>query len=129
MKGNKYLGFVIYSVKNMEKYLLLMYNKEMGMPKNPTKKQMEDGIKPWRDYLGPLAKRGRLESSAPVEWNGKVITSSGIKDYKAQKIDLGGYMIIKAKNMAEAVKIAKNSPHARTQMGATTIREIVEIKR
>lgn len=111
----------------MGKYLLLMYNKEMRMPKNPTKKQKEDGMKPWRDYLGPLAKKGGLESSAPVHWEGKVITSSGIKNYKAQKIDLGGYMIIKAKNMAQAVKIAKNSPHAKAHMGATTVREIVEV--
>lgn len=113
---------------NMGKYLLLMYNKEMRMPKNPTKKQMEDGIKPWRDYLGPLMKKGVLEASAPVFWNGKTVTKTGAKDYKAEKIDLGGYMIIKAKNMAEAVKIAKNSPHAKSGMGTTTIRECVEMQ-
>ena len=112
----------------MGKYLLLMYNKEMRMPKNPTKKQMEAGMKPWRDYLGPLSKRGRLELSAPVQRKGKMVTPSGTKDYKAQKIDLGGYMIIKAKDMAEAVKIARSSPHAKTKMGPTTIREIVEMQ-
>lgn len=112
----------------MGKYLLLMYNKEMRMPKNPTKKQMEEGIRPWREYLGPLAKRKVLESSSPVFWNGKSITKTATKDYKAAKVDLGGYMIINAKNMAEAVKIAKASPHARTGMGTTTIREIVEMQ-
>src|SRR5271155_4817524 len=101
----------------MGKYLLLMYNKEMRMPKNPTKKQMEAGMKPWRDYLGPLAKKGKLDSSAPVQRRGKMVTSAGTKDYKAEKVDLGGYMIIKAKDMAEAVKIAKSSPHAKTGMG------------
>jgi hypothetical protein len=112
----------------MGKYLLLMYNKEMRMPKNPTKAQMEAGIKPWREYLTPLMKKGIVESTAPVQWNGKSVTAKSSKDYKAQKIDLGGYMIIKAKNMAEALKIAKSSPHAKTNMGTTTVREIIEMQ-
>jgi hypothetical protein len=112
----------------MGKYLLLMYNKEMRMPKNPTKKQMEDGIRPWREYLMPLMQKGIVESAAPVQWNGKMLTGTGAKNYKASKIDLGGYMIIRAKNMAEALKIAKASPHAKSKMGTTTVREIVEMQ-
>lgn len=111
----------------MGKYLLLMYNKEMRMPKKPTKAQMEDGIRPWREYLTPLMKKGVVEAASPVQWNGKMVTKTATKNYKAEKVDLGGYMIIKAKNMAEAVKIARSSPHAKTAMGPTTIREIVEM--
>lgn len=81
----------------MGKYLLLMYNKEMRMPTRPTKKQMEEGMRPWNEYLAPLMKKGVVESVAPVQWNGKMITAKGTKEYKAEKIDLGGYMIIKAK--------------------------------
>jgi YCII-related domain len=100
----------------MGKYLLLMYNKEMPMPKNPTKAQMEAGMKPWRDYLTPL------------QFHGKSLSSKGAKDYKGAKIDISGYMIIKAKNMAEALKIAQQSPHAKTNMGSTIVREIVEVQ-
>jgi hypothetical protein len=57
-----------------------------------------------------------------------MVTKTSTKDYKPQKVDLGGYMIIKAKNMAEAVKIAKSSPHAKTGMGPTTVRECVEMQ-
>jgi hypothetical protein len=112
----------------MGKYLLLMYNKEMKMPKNPTKKQMEEGMAPWRDYLGPLMKKGALVAAQPVQWKGKMVTKTGAKDYKPEKVDLGGYMIVKAKNMAEAMKIAKSSPHAKMGVGATTIRECVEMQ-
>lgn len=111
----------------MKTYLLLMYNKEMRMPKNPTKAQMEAGIRPWRNYLDPLSKKRVLQASGPVQRDGKIITSSGTKSYRAEKVDLGGYMLIKAKNMEEAVKIAKRSPHAITKMGPTTIRECVEM--
>lgn len=112
----------------MGKYLLLMYNKEMRMPKRPTKAQMEAGMRPWREYLGPLAKKGVLETALPVAWRGKTVTATGTKNYRPQKVDLGGYMIINAKSMAEAVKIAKNSPHAKTRMGPTTVRECVEMQ-
>ncbi|HVC58163.1 MAG TPA: hypothetical protein VND15_01655 [Candidatus Acidoferrales bacterium] len=112
----------------MATYLLLMYNKEMKMPKNPTKAQMEAGIKPWRDYLGPLAKRGVLASSAPTHREGKAIMSTGVKAYKPDKIDIAGYMLIKAKSMADALKIAKASPHAKSKMGSTVIRECVEME-
>jgi hypothetical protein len=111
----------------MGRYLLLMYNKEMRMPKNPTKKQMEEGIRPWTEYLAPLTKKRKLESVAPVQRNGKMLTPSGTKEYRASKVDIGGFMVVRAKSMAEAIKIAKSSPHARSRMGTTTIRECVEM--
>jgi hypothetical protein len=112
----------------MGKYLLLMYNKQMRMPKSPTKRQMEEGMKPWRKYLGPLMKRGVIVASAPVEWNGSEVSKKGAKSHKSGKVDLGGYMLIKARSMAEATKIAKASPHARTGMGVTLIKECREMK-
>jgi hypothetical protein len=111
----------------MPKYLLLMYNKEMRMPRNVTRAQREEGMKPWRNYLNPLMKKGKIESSGPVARNGKVLAANKSKDYKARSVDLGGYMVIKAKNMAEAIEIAKRSPHAKTRMGPTTIRELMEM--
>jgi hypothetical protein len=112
----------------MAKYLLLMYGKEMKMPRNPTKAMMEAGVKPWMDYLGPLSKKKVLESSAPVGWNGKMLTAKGgAKSYRAEKVDLVGYMLIKAKSPAEAMKIAKRSPHAVAGMGHTVIRECMDV--
>jgi hypothetical protein len=105
-----------------------MYNKEMPMPKNPTKEQMEAGLKPWKEYLAPLNKKRRVESVAPVQWNGKTVTSStSVENYKAGRLDVGGYMVVKAKNMAEAIAIAKKSPQAKTKIGPTIIREVVEV--
>lgn len=111
----------------MARYLLLMYNKKMEMPEKPTKKQMEEGTRPWKEYLKPLSKAGKLEGAAPVRWEGKTLTADGVSDYNAQNIDLGGYIIIKANSMDEAIEVAKRSPHYASNMGPTTIREIVEI--
>ena len=107
----------------MPKYLLLMYGKEIRMPKNVTPEQMEAGVKPWRDYISPLVKKGVVIHSGPVQWTGKIITGKVAKGYKPREVDLLGCMLIKAKDMEEAVKIAKRSPHTET----TTIRECMEI--
>ncbi len=111
----------------MGKYLLLMYGKEMKMPKKITKEMAEAGMKPWRNYLNPLMKKGIVEASSPVSWKGKMITSGKTQDYKPRNIDLVGHMVIRAKSMSEAIKIAKKSPHAKMAGTTTTVREIIEV--
>ncbi len=110
----------------MAKYLLLMYGKEMKMPKKVTKEMAEAGMKPWRDYLKPLMKKGSVDA-APVAWKGKMITGGRTQDYKPRNIDLVGYMVISAGNMSEALKIAKKSPHAKMAGTTTTVREIMDV--
>ncbi len=111
----------------MGKYLLLMYGKEMKMPKHVTKEMMEKGMKPWRDYLKPLMKKGAVVSASPVGWKGKMLTPKGVKNYNPRSTDLQGYMIISAKSMPEALKIARKSPHAEMKSGLTTVREIIGV--
>ncbi|HUB92696.1 MAG TPA: hypothetical protein VL945_01935 [Candidatus Saccharimonadales bacterium] len=111
----------------MARYLLLMYGKEMRMPKKVTREMAEAGMKPWRDYLGPLMKKGAVEAAAPVAWKGKMITGGKTQDYKPRQIDLVGHMVISAKNMSEALKIAKKSPHAKMAGTTTTVRELMEV--
>jgi hypothetical protein len=106
-----------------------MYNKEMRAPRNMTKRQMEEGMKPWDDYFSSLSKRGALESRAQVRRDGRAVRGPAARGYKAKTVDIEGYMVVKARNMAEAVKIAKGSPHARMRMGPTTIRECIEMDR
>ena len=117
----------IYLGDVMAKYLLLMYGKEMKMPKKVTKEMAEAGMKPWRDYLKPLIKKGSFGAAAPVAWKGKMMTSGRTQDYKPRNIDLVGYMVISAGNMPEALRIAKKSPHAKMAGTTTTVREIMEV--
>ena len=100
----------------------------MEMPNKPTPEQIESGIKPWRDYITPLKNKGKSIAANPVMWNGKMLTNNGVEDYKPQKIDLGGYMIVEAKDINEAIEIAKKSPHFLMKSGPTTIREITEVQ-
>ncbi len=112
----------------MPRYLLLMYNEDMEMPEKPTEEQMGKGTAPWREYLAPLTRDGAVESVAPVLWEGKSVTSTGAEDYKPQKLDLGGYMIIRADSMEGAVEMAKRSPHAQSNMGPTAIKGIRDMQ-
>lgn len=100
-------------------------NEQMQMPKDP--KESEAMVKPWMDWLGGLAKKGNLVDALPTQMSGKEVTKAGVKDYKAQKIDLGGYAIIKANSLDEAVKIAQSSPQAKMGLGTTIVRECMEM--
>ncbi len=111
----------------MPKYLFLMYNEKMEMPNNPTPEQIENGTKPWRDYIYPLEAKGTFVSANPVSWEGKMLTETGVEDYQPQKIDFGGYMIITANDMDEAIEIAKQSPSYKMKAGPITIRKINEV--
>ena len=111
----------------MARYLLLMYGREMKMPKKVTKEMAEAGMKPWRDYLKPLMKKGSVDAAAPVAWKGKMTTDGRTQNYKPRNIDLVGYMVISAGNMSEALKISKRSPFAKMAGTTTTVREIMEV--
>ncbi|MDE1865041.1 MAG: hypothetical protein KGH94_00160 [Candidatus Micrarchaeota archaeon] len=108
-----------------KRYLLLMLNKEMPMPTDP--QQAEAGIKPWREFLGELHRQGKMEGGLPVQRSGKIARKRSVKDYKAKTNDVGGYLIIKADSMEEAVKIAQATPHAKQNMGPTIVRECIDM--
>lgn len=108
-----------------KKYLLLMLNREMPMPTDP--KEREANTKPWTDWLAEMAKQGKLDNGLPVFRDGRAVRKRSVKEYKAKTTDVGGYLIINAESMEEAIKIAQSSPHARMNMGTTIVRECMDV--
>jgi hypothetical protein len=54
---------------------------------------------------------GVSETAASFETTGKVIQRDSVLDYSKYEKDFGGYMIIRAASVDEAVKIAQGAPH------------------
>ena len=79
----------------------------------------ESYSKKWTDYIGNLAKNGHLESGSPLESGGKVVVGKEVSDFKGEKIDIYGYMLINAATLEEAVELSKQAPHM--ALGGTTI--------
>ena len=98
----------------MQKFLFLF----KGLDSNP-QEITESYSKKWTDYIGMLAKNGHLESGSPLENSGKVVVGKEVSDFKGEKVDFYGYMLIKASSLGEAVELSKQAPHM--ALGGTTI--------
>jgi len=76
--------------------------------------QLQEHIKKGTDYIGNLMREGKLRSAAPLDKGSRIVTDAGgvIKDgpFNETKEVIAGYFHITAKDMAEAVEIAKANP-------------------
>lgn len=65
-------------------------------------------------YMEGLMKAGKLESAQPLELNGAIVsgTKGKLKDgpFNESKEVIAGYFLIRARDIEEAIEIAKNNP-------------------
>jgi hypothetical protein len=67
----------------------------------------------WMDWYAGLVKAGVVESGRPLANEGKVVTAPGtVKDgpFAEAKETVGGYFIVNAKSIDEAVAVANQCP-------------------
>jgi hypothetical protein len=97
----------------MKDYLLILRtegNVWTDLSSEQLQKHMEHGMA----YIGRLMAEGKLKSASPVEKGSKIITESNglLTDhpFNESKEVIAGYFLITAKDMDEAVTIAKGNP-------------------
>jgi hypothetical protein len=66
-----------------------------------------------------LGAKGPPGIGVPLESGGKVAVGKEVSDFKGERIDTYGYMVVKATSREEAVEMAKKAPHM--ALGGTTI--------
>ncbi len=111
------------------KYMLLIYGDEKAW----TQSQLEDCYKESSQLVQQLKASGQCLGSAPLHSvttatsvqvrNGKKLVTDG--PFAETREQLGGYYLIDAKNLDEAIAIAERVPAARK--GTVEIRPIVEL--
>src|SRR5688500_8500527 len=76
--------------------------------------QLQEHIEKGTSYIGNLIKDGKLKSAAPLDKGSRIVTDTDgvIKDgpFNESKEVIAGYFHIVAKDIREAVEIAKNNP-------------------
>ena len=113
------------------RYLCLIYEDEKWWEK-ATPADMEkgmadynaftEGIKKQGNYIGGEALQPTKTATSVRVRNGKVSTTDG--PYVETKEQLGGYYLIKAKDLNEAVQVASRIPGA--QNGTVEVRPVME---
>jgi hypothetical protein len=113
-------------------YMLLIYGNEA----DAKKMSQEEGHKIYQEYMTftqDLAKSGKQKGGAPLEQsatattvrvrNGKTTVTDG--PFAETKEQLGGYYLVEAKDLDEAISIAARIPGAK--YGSIEVRPVMKI--
>jgi hypothetical protein len=86
----------------------------------------------WRQWMGDMGKAGRFVGAQPLDQSGKLVSGprKAVTDgpYLEGKELVGGYLICKAENYAEATELARGCPILVFDDGTVEVREIQEMK-
>lgn len=90
--------------------------------------QMEQQMNRWRSWAEKLAKEGHLKDfGVPLQHEGKNVAAGGVVTdgpFAEGKEVIGGFSIIKAKDLAEASEIAKGCPIFEFPDGRVEVRPV-----
>ena len=107
-----------------------MQNEEAFANQSP--EQMQAEMAKWNTWMGNIAKQGKLIGGQPLYPQGKVLkgTSKKLTDgpFIEGKDIVGGYLLIKANDINDAVEISKNCPSLESETGSVEVREIMPIQ-
>ena len=116
------------------KYLCLIYDDESQWPKMPKSESEKlygeyfaftEGIKKTGHYIGGNPLQPTNTATTVRVRNGKLSTTDG--PFAETKEQLGGYYLIEAKDLNDAIQVAAKIPSAR--MGSIEVRPIMEFNR
>lgn len=96
----------------MKEFMMIFRNEQSDAPK-PSPEQMQGMIKKWQDWIGGIAAQGKFVATNALGFQGQTINASGIVSdgpYAEVKEIVGGYIIVKADNLSDAVKLADGCP-------------------
>jgi hypothetical protein len=104
-----------------------LQNTEAYMKLSPA--EIEADMQRWNAWMTGLAESGNLGTGQPLLPEGKVVKgpSKKITDgpYVEGKDIVGGYMLIKAKDLQQATELSKGCPALLSPGGTVEVREIM----
>ena len=113
----------------MEKFLYLFRGvAPMGDTYNLPQEQMQK----WMKWMESLGQKGILVGGEPLQSTGKFVSGSKkvVTDgpFVEAKELVGGYLVVNAKDINDAVEISKGCPILEYETGIVEVREIQELK-
>ena len=114
----------------MANFLYLFWNKQ-GDWKPPSPAEMERRTKAWMNWMEDLRKSGHaIKAGERLDGTGKVVRGKAkvVTDgpYAESKDAIGGYLVIEAKDLAEAVELSKGCPVLEGE-GSVEVRPVVSM--
>ena len=92
--------------------------------------EMQKQMDRWRSWIEQLTKSGNFKAGEPLERNGKVVNGRKrlVTDgpYAESKDLVGGYLLVTAANLDEAVELSRGCPIFETD-GSVEVRPIAQM--
>jgi len=98
----------------MKEYMMLFRNEKNEGGRPPSAEQMQAVMKQWQTWIKGIAAKGKYSGTNRLLSEGKTLKpGNAITDgpYAEGKEVVGGYLIVKANSLDEAVEMAKSSPN------------------
>jgi hypothetical protein len=111
----------------MKEFLLLFRNVSGENAYLLSQEDMAEDMPAWQQWIGNIAMQGKLISTQPVEYQGKIITKSGIQPGPDKGTDnrlVAGFLICKATE-EEVQQWSSNCPILKYPHGSVEIRPLI----
>jgi len=92
---------------------MMIFRNDYNPDFKPTPEQMQASIKQWQDWIGGIAAQGKFLSTNRLGFEGKTLKPNSIVTdgpYAEVKEMIGGYLIVKATDLNEAMQLANGCP-------------------
>jgi hypothetical protein len=92
---------------------MMIFRNDYNPDFKPTPEQMQASIKQWQDWIGGIAAQGKFSSTNRLGSEGKTLKPNSIVTdgpYAEVKEMIGGYLIVKAADLNEAMQLANGCP-------------------
>jgi hypothetical protein len=95
------------------KEFMMIFRNEYTPSFVPTAEQMQASIKQWQDWIGGIAAQGKFVGTNRLSSEGKTLKPNNVVadgPYAEVKEIIGGYVIVKANHLDDAMKLAVGCP-------------------
>ena len=97
----------------MKEYMMIFRNEKKEGGEMPPAEQMQAMVKQWQSWIGGIAAKGKYSGTNRLLPEGKTIKPNKVVTdgpYVEGKEMVGGYLVVKANSLDEAVEMAKSCP-------------------
>ncbi len=91
---------------------MYLFRENVAANQSASPEAMQAELQKWMQWSDKLGQQGKLDGGEPLLPLGKVVSRQSITDgpYVEGKEIIGGYMIVHAKNLDEAVELSRSCP-------------------
>jgi len=106
---------------------MMIFRNDYNPNFKPSPEQMQESIKQWQDWIGGIAAQGKFVATNALGSQGKTVQGGSIISdgpYAEVKEIVGGYILVKAENLDEAVKLSEGCPTL-AMGGSVEVRDVM----